>query len=724
MNTIATPLHILQSVFGYHAFRAPQGEVIDTLIAGQDALVIMPTGGGKSLCYQVPALVLAGTAIVVSPLIALMQDQVAALTQVGVRAAFLNSTQTAEQARAVQTQLRAGGLNLLYVAPERLLLPATLALLHDVPISLIAIDEAHCVSQWGHDFRPEYIRLSELAAHFPGVPRIALTATADETTRAEINHRLALSNARLFISGFDRPNIHYAIEQSHGSMGAREQLLRFIQSQHAKDAGVVYCLSRKKVEEIAEWLSAQGFTALPYHAGLPSAQRERTLRRFLDEEAVIVVATIAFGMGIDKPDVRFVAHLNLPKSIEAYYQETGRAGRDGQPADAWMRFGLGDVITLRQMMSESSADEAIKRIEQHKLDAMLGFTEATQCRRQTLLGYFGEHRAEPCGNCDNCITPPQTWDATLPAQQALSCVHRTGQRFGVSYLIDVLRGKIDARIRQFGHDQLGVFGIGAALSVEAWRGIYRQLIARGFLSVDAAHGSLALAERCRPLLQGREALWLRQATRPATQSTRSTRGSIQFADPQDTALWEALRARRKALASEHGVPPFTIFHDATLLEIMDERPSDLAAFARIEGVGARKLSAYGAAFLAVLAPFHHQNTGAARQASQPSPTARRETTDETHALFNSGMRIEAIAQHRSLKPTTIYTHLAELIAQGRVNLPDVVELPEEEIAHIQTLMRAQTEPGTKPVFEALGGRYPFDVLRCIQAAQQRDQTAG
>lgn len=722
-----SPRDILHSVFGYHAFRAPQDEVIDTVMAGRDALVIMPTGGGKSLCFQVPALALPGTAIVVSPLIALMQDQVAALTQAGVAAAFLNSTQTAEQARAVQAQIRAGTLDLLYIAPERLLLPATLALLHGVCINLIAIDEAHCVSQWGHDFRPEYIRLGELAAHFPQVPRIALTATADETTRAEINHRLALTNARVFISGFDRPNIRYAIEQSHGKIGAREQLLRFIQGQHAGEAGVVYCLSRKKVEEIADWLALQGLTALPYHAGLPAAQRERTLRRFLDEDAVIVVATIAFGMGIDKPDVRFVAHLNLPKSIEAYYQETGRAGRDGLPADAWMRFGLGDVITLRQMMSESTAEEAIKRIEQHKLDAMLGLTESTQCRRQTLLGYFGEHRAEPCGNCDNCLTPPQTWDASLPAQQALSCVHRTGQRFGVSYLIDVLRGKIDTRIRQFGHDQLGVFGLGAGLSLDTWRGIYRQLIARGFISVEAEHGGLALAERCRPLLQGHEALWLRRDTKPVDKTPRPPRSRIQFASPEDTALWEALRACRKTLAVQHNVPPFTIFHDATLMEIMDERPGSLAELAQISGVGAHKLEAYGAAFLAVLAPFTHHATSPTQSASrgqtQPIKTALNETTEATLALFQSGMSISSIAQHRGLKPTTIYTHLAELIAQGTLSLDEVVELPSEEIARIQSVMHAQTEPGAKPVFDALNGQYSFDVLRCFQAARQTESRA-
>ncbi|MGC8697348.1 MAG: DNA helicase RecQ [Halothiobacillus sp.] len=727
-QTPAAALQILQSVFGYHAFRDPQGEVIDTLMAGRDALVIMPTGGGKSLCYQVPALALPGTAIVVSPLIALMQDQVAALRQAGVAAAFLNSTQTAEQARAVQAQVRAGTIKLLYVAPERLLLPATQSLLQAVRISLVAIDEAHCVSQWGHDFRPEYIRLGELALLFPGVPRMALTATADETTRTEIIHRLALNDPCRFISGFDRPNIYYAIEQSHGSIGAREQLLRFIQGSHAGDAGIVYCLSRKKVEEIAEWLSAQGLTALPYHAGLPAALRERTLRRFLDEDAVIVVATIAFGMGIDKPDVRFVAHLNLPKSIEAYYQETGRAGRDGGPADAWMRFGLGDVIMLRQMMSESMADEAIKRIEQHKLDAMLGFTESTQCRRQTLLGYFGEERAEPCGHCDNCINPPHTWDATIPAQQALSCVHRTGQRFGVSYLIDVLRGKVDTRIRQLGHDQLGLFGLGASLSITTWRGIYRQLIARGYLLVQGEHGALALAESCRPLLQGRHTLWLRTEPTAKDRPVRPARSRVQFAHPDDQALWEALRAWRKNLASQHGVPPFTIFHDATLLDLIDARPRSLAELAQISGIGAHKRDAYGVAVLAVLAPFTHsaqgQNQPGHRQDRQsehikktPVPTARSETVEQTHILFKSGMHIDAIVQHRGLTPTTVYTHLAELITQGALTLREVVELPEAEIARIQTLMHAQTEPGTKPLFEALGGQYSYDVLRCFQAAR-------
>jgi len=440
------PVDILRQVFGYERFRSPQDQVINTLMAGEDALVLMPTGGGKSLCYQIPAIARPGVGIVVSPLIALMQDQVAALRQAGVNAAYLNSTLTPAEAREIEQQLLMGALDLLYVAPERLMNGRTLELLEHVPIALFAIDEAHCVSQWGHDFRPEYIQLSILHERFPHVPRIALTATADEPTRREIIARLGLDSARVFISSFDRPNIRYRIAQSDGN--ARESLLRFIREEHAGEAGIVYCLSRKKVEEVADWLAGKGIPALPYHAGLPAETRERHQARFLNEEGLVMVATIAFGMGIDKPNVRFVAHLNLPKSVEAYYQETGRAGRDGLPADAWMSYGLQDVITLRQMLEASEAGDEHKRVERHKLDAMLGLCELTTCRRQALLAYFGEKLAEPCGNCDNCLEPPATWDATVPAQKALSCVHRTGQRFGVSYLVDVLLGKADERIRR------------------------------------------------------------------------------------------------------------------------------------------------------------------------------------------------------------------------------------------------------------------------------------
>ena len=594
-------LQILRNTFGYEQFRAPQAEVIDTLLQGRDALVLMPTGGGKSLCFQIPAMARAGTGIIVSPLIALMQDQVMALKQAGVSAAFLNSSQSITEARAVEQQLLQGQLDMLYVAPERLLMERMLDLLEQTPIALFAIDEAHCVSQWGHDFRPEYIQLSVLHQRFPNVPRIALTATADEPTQREIITRLGLERARVFISSFDRPNIRYRIAQNPG--GANEQLLRFIHEAHAGDAGIVYCLSRKRVDEVAAWLATKGLNALPYHAGLDNRVRAAHQTRFLNEEGVIMVATIAFGMGIDKPNVRFVAHLNLPKSVEAYYQETGRAGRDGLPSDAWMIYGLQDVITLRQMLEASESDAAHKRVERHKLDAMLGLCELTTCRRQSLLGYFGESLAEPCGNCDNCLAPPETWDASVPAQKALSCVHRTGQRFGVNYLIDVLMGKNDERIQRFGHDAITTFGIGRDLTAAEWRGIYRQLIAQGLLTVDIeGHGAVCLSDTCRPVLRGEEALWLRRELKPARhKKTKSTRATASvFTNARDQSLWEALRGLRRQLAEKQGVPPYVVFHDATLAEMVALRPQNLSAFAHISGVGERKLASYGSVFLALI----------------------------------------------------------------------------------------------------------------------------
>ena len=594
------PIDILRDIFGYERFRSPQDEVIATLMAGEDALVLMPTGGGKSLCYQIPAIARPGTGIVVSPLIALMQDQVAALRQAGVSAAYLNSTLGPGEARAIEQKLMMGGLDLLYVAPERLMNGRTLELLEHAPIALFAIDEAHCVSQWGHDFRPEYIQLSILHERFPDVPRIALTATADEPTRREIIARLGLEDARVFISSFDRPNIRYRIAQSDGN--ARESLLKFIREEHAGEAGIVYCLSRKKVEEVAVWLAARGIPALPYHAGLPAETREKNQARFLNEEGLVMVATIAFGMGIDKPNVRFVAHLNLPKSVEAYYQETGRAGRDGLPADAWMSYGLQDVITLRQMLAASEAGDEYKRVERYKLDAMLGLCELTTCRRQSLLGYFGEPLAEPCGNCDTCLEPPATWDATVPAQKALSCVHRTGQRFGVTYLVEVLTGKTDERIQRNGHDRLTTFGIGTELDAAGWRGLFRQLIARGLLAVDLeGHGALRLTEACRPVLRGEDPLWLRKDTRPARGAKRSASGGrSRMVSPADQGLWDALRAKRRELAEDQGVPPYVIFHDTTLIAMMEARPHSLTAMADLQGVGQRKLEAYGKDFLAVI----------------------------------------------------------------------------------------------------------------------------
>ncbi len=589
--------HILESVFGYDAFRHSQAEIIEALLNGGDALTLMPTGGGKSLCYQIPALVREGCGVVVSPLIALMQDQVDALRQLGIRAAYLNSTLDAASARATEQALLAGELHMLYVAPERLLTERMLELLDRSAVSLFAIDEAHCVSQWGHDFRPEYQRLSVLHERFPTVPRIALTATADARTREEIIAQLQLQQAAVFVNSFDRPNIHYAISEG---ANPREQLWRFLEREHPEDAGIIYCLSRKKVEATAEWLTAKGRTALPYHAGLPADQRQTHQQRFLREEGVIVVATIAFGMGIDKPDVRFVAHLNLPKSIEAYYQETGRAGRDGLPANAWMAYGLQDIITLRQMVLGGEGAEQYKRIASNKLDAMLGLCELIACRRQALLAYFGETLSESCGNCDNCRTPPETWDGTETAQKALSCVYRSGQRFGVAYLVDVLLGKSDERIQRNGHDRISTFGIGEGLSGPEWRGVFRQLLAQGYLQTDLdGYGTLRLTEKCRPVLRSETTVQLRRQRKPEKVKKPRAAPAVDL-DPLDQPLYEALRERRTTLAQEQGVPPYVIFHDSTLREMAALRPQSLRELHTVSGVGEQKLERYGEIFLAVI----------------------------------------------------------------------------------------------------------------------------
>jgi len=588
-------LSVLQHVFGYHDFRGEQRAIIDNLIDGDDALVLMPTGGGKSLCYQIPSLVRDGVGVVVSPLIALMQDQVSALNALGVRAAFLNSTLSAEQSQSLQQQVRNGELDLLYVAPERLIQPRTLELLHQSPLALFAIDEAHCVSQWGHDFRSDYLQLSLLHREFPKVPRIALTATADPRTRTEIAERLDLTGARHYVSSFDRPNIQYRIERKDG---ARKQLLRLLRAEHAGEAGIVYCLSRNKVDQTAQWLTDQGIPALPYHAGLSGAMRADHQQRFLREDGLVMVATVAFGMGIDKPDVRFVAHLDLPKSIEAYYQETGRAGRDGEPATAWMAYGLEDAIRHKQMLAQSEGNEQFKRHEHQRLEAMLGLCEVTHCRRQALLHYFGENLAQPCGNCDTCLNPPQTFDATEASQKALSCVFRTGQRFGVNHLVDVLTGNRSDKVAAAGHDHVSTWNIGGEFSASQWRAIYRQLVARGLLAVDAdGYGALKLTETCRPYLRGEVPLHLRKDAAKSAERTRRSKPQVAEADRQ---LWEALRARRKQLAEEEGVPPYVIFHDATLMDMLALRPRDRYEMAAVSGVGDRKLEAYGDAFLTVL----------------------------------------------------------------------------------------------------------------------------
>ena len=702
-------LSYLKNTFGYSEFRLQQAEIIQSLIDGNDATVLMPTGGGKSLCYQIPSLVRHGTGIIISPLIALMQDQVLALRELGINAAFLNSTLDAKTSHQTEQDLIAGNLDMLYVAPERLTTGRFLHLLKQTNISIFAIDEAHCVSQWGHDFRPNYIQLSLLHEQFPDVPRIALTATADETTRDEIRKRLQLEDARLFISSFDRPNICYNIAEAQSN--SRTALLRFIQNEHENDCGIVYCLSRKKVETIAAWLSEKGFTALPYHAGLPANERENNQQRFLKEDGVIIVATIAFGMGIDKPDVRFVAHLNLPKSMEAYYQETGRAGRDGQAANAWMVYGLQDVITLKQMMATSEAEEQYKRIEHHKLEAMLGFTEITSCRRQALLDYFDEKLVEPCGNCDNCLSPVDTWDASVAAQKALSCVHRTGQRFGVTYLIDVLTGKTDKRIQQFGHDNLNVFGLGAEFDAKQWRSIFRQLISRNLLSVDfEGHGSLRLTENCRNVLRGEETLFFRKESKQA-KTSRKGRKSYNTENASNNVLWEALRACRKSLAEEAGVPPFVIFHDATLVEMIERQPVNRQQLANISGIGEKKIEKYADAFLDVINIHLDKNNNAAS-----------DTINETLSLFRSGMNADTIASKRELKPTTIYSHLANCIEQGELNLNEVLDLNPSEITLIhETLLSINdNSKKLKPTYDALDGMFDYHVIRCVQAAVMPD----
>ena len=586
-----TPQQLLQRVFGHAGFRGPQQAIIEHIAAGNDALVFMPTGGGKSLCYQVPALLRDGVGVVVSPLIALMQDQVEALRQVGVRAEFLNSTLNAEAASRVEQALLAGELDLLYVAPERLLTSRFLSLLDRAPVALFAIDEAHCVSQWGHDFRREYRELTVLHERWPDVPRIALTATADPPTQHEIAERLQLDEAEWFVSSFDRPNIRYNVVQKDNG---RRQLLDFLGA-HRGEAGIVYCLSRKKVEQTAEFLCEQGFKALPYHAGLEAEVRAGNQRRFLREDGVVMVATIAFGMGIDKPDVRFVAHTDLPKSLEGYYQETGRAGRDGEPAEAWLCYGMGDMVLLKQMIEQSEAGEERKQLERRKLDQLLGYCESMQCRRQVLLAGFGETYPQPCGNCDNCLQPAASWDATLAAQKALSCVYRTGQRFGVAHLIDVLRGSEGERIQQFGHDQLSTYGIGKDLDAKTWRSVFRQLVASGLLEVDTdAYNGLRLTDASRAVLTGKQNVLLRKELPSKTERSRDRgpRTGVPV-QAQDLSLFGALRDLRALLAREQNVPAYVIFHDSTLRNIAEQRPGSMDELSRVGGIGGAKLERYG-----------------------------------------------------------------------------------------------------------------------------------
>ncbi|MBV2131398.1 DNA helicase RecQ [Pseudomonas sp. MAP12] len=705
-------LRTLKDVFGYDAFRGNQARIIQRVSEGGDALVLMPTGGGKSLCFQVPALLRDGVAVVVSPLIALMDDQVATLDELGVAAVALNSTQTAEEQREIAERLRRGEIKLLYLAPERLVQPRMLAFLQSLPIALFAIDEAHCVSQWGHDFRPEYLQLGQLAELFPQVPRIALTATADKRTREEIVQRLHLENAERFLSSFDRPNIFYRIVPKDQP---RKQLQAFLEGRKG-DAGIVYCMSRKKVEEVAAFLSAQGYPALPYHAGLSNELRAHNQKRFINEEGLIMVATIAFGMGIDKPNVRFVAHLDLPKSLEAYYQETGRAGRDGLPSEVWMAYGLQDVLFLRQMLQNSEGDEQHKRVERHKLDAMLALCEESRCRRQALLAYFDEDMPQPCGHCDNCVDGVETWDATEPARLALSAIYRSGQRYGVGHLVDLLLGRDTDKIRALGQQHLAVFGKGKELAEADWRTLFRQLVARGLADVDLdGFGGLRLTDSCRPLLRGEVSLELRRDLKPqrAQRSSGGPSQASQLVRGDERPLWEALRTLRRKLAEEHSVPPYVIFPDATLLEMLRSQPQSLSDMARVSGVGARKLERYGQAFLDVLTDS---------PAAPAVPVVVADLRHELVSLARSGMTPQQIARQLDCSEKNVYSLLAEAIGRQQISLEQALDLPEELLGEIHdAFLDGDAElPPVAAIAEAFDGRVALGVLHCVRAALESE----
>ncbi|NOI23625.1 DNA helicase RecQ [Vibrio mediterranei] len=702
-----TPQQLLKSLFGYDEFRHQQESIINTLISGNDVLTLMPTGGGKSICYQIPAILRQGVGIVVSPLIALMQDQVDALHQIGVKAAYLNSTLTPYDQQIVEQQLRSGDIDILYVAPERLMLERTLGLLEQCHLSLFAIDEAHCVSQWGHDFRPEYQKLDVLKQRFPSVPRIALTATADSRTQQEIIEQLALENAEVFVHSFDRPNIQYHVSDLSN---AKQELWSFIQAHHPEDAGIIYCLSRKKVEETAQWLNELGKVALPYHAGMSADQRALNQQRFLREDGIIIVATIAFGMGIDKPNVRFVGHLSLPKSIEAYYQETGRAGRDGQPANAWMAFGMQDMVLQRQMVQNSDASEQFKFTSIQKLNALLGYCDLATCRRQALLAYFGESLEQPCGNCDNCLTPPETWDGLKATQKALSTVFRTEQRFGASYLINILLGKSDQRIEQNQHHNVSTFGIGTDLNAKQWQGVFRQLLAMNLLEVHGDHGSLRLTEHCRPYLKGEAPIQLRKLRSSNSKARSSTKGRRTGLSTGDIKQFDVLKQVRSSLATEQQVPAYIICSDATLEALSIERPQQLDELHQISGFGETKISKYGQRFIDAIEPKTEQEI------------VLNGTELESLTRLQQGLAPEQIATERNIKPATVLAHLAKAIEINACRLEQVVDISEAEFDTITTAaisLNTLQDFKLKPLYEHLEQNYDYDydyaVLKCVVA---------
>lgn len=694
-------LSILKNVFGYDSFRGEQAAIVEWIAKGGDALVLMPTGGGKSICFQIPALLRGGLAVVVSPLIALMEDQVATLNELGVRAAALNSSLSVEQQRAIATEIKQGLIKFLYVAPERVVQERMLSFLQQLPIGLFAIDEAHCVSQWGHDFRPEYLQLGQLATLFPNVPRVGLTATADKRTQQEIIERLHLKKAKTFLASFNRPNIFYRIQPKEQP---RKQLLSFLVDKR-EEAGIVYCMSRKRVEETAEFLQGQGYNALPYHAGLSSSIRSFNQHRFLNEEGIIIVATIAFGMGIDKPNVRFVAHLDLPKSLEAYYQETGRAGRDGLPAEAWMVYGLQDVLFNQQLLMQSDGSEQHKRLELHKLQTMLALCEETRCRRQVLLAYFDEVLPEPCGYCDNCRDNVQTWDATEAARKALSTVYRSGQRYGVGHLVDILLARNTEKIRALGHQHLSVFGIGKQHNEKVWRTLFRQLIVRGLVEIDLdGFSGLRLTDQCRDVLKGNEKLQLRiDNTQTKQDKPRTVIHHVQEGEKQ---LWEALRTLRRRLAEEHNVPPYVIFHDATLLEMLHYKPATLDDLAKINGVGTHKLENYGAIFLEVI------------NGREVTDSRAQDIQYEIIALARSGMTVSQIGQHLNCSTKAVYRSLAEAISQQQLSLEQALDLPNDLLDKIQTGFLAEEGKlaSVTKVYKQLNGQVDEGVLHCVRTS--------